>query len=281
VILYEALTGRLPVESDHIGDLIILIAAGGAPTVAAVRPELGEALSEVARKAMSVMVDARYDDARAMRTALLDARDRTDAAALALPAKSRRRRSGLPPKPAETADTVGAKGATEAAAALAKTLPARRAPEAELSPPAHSVETPKAWTVSEQREPGGGNRTMLIALAGAVAIAAGAFAWSSRGDGNDTPRERPDRSSTPSTAAATPPVEPDPIALAADAGVAVVAPAPFADAGSVAPEPAASGAGERAFEPARATRGTSSMRASRPRPAMNEAPPATLRDLDY
>ena len=284
VILYEALTGRLPVESDHIGDLIILIAAGGAPTATEVRPELGDALSEVVRKAMSVMVDARYDDARAMRTALLDARDRTSADALALPAKSRRRRSGLPPKPAETADTIGAKGATEAAAALAKTLPARRAPTADVAPPAHSVETPKAWTVSEPREPEGRNRAMLVAIAAAVALAAGAFVWSSRGDGADAdgPREPGGGTTARQAASRTPtPLDPDPIPLAPDAGFAVVS-AEAADAGFVVSSPVLpEDPTPVARDPSGATRGSSAMRETRARPTMTKAPPTTLRDLDY
>jgi len=73
VVLYEALTGRLPYESEAVGDLIIQIAAGGAPRVEELRPEVGEAISAVIARAMSAKREDRFQSAREMRDALLDA----------------------------------------------------------------------------------------------------------------------------------------------------------------------------------------------------------------
>lgn len=73
VMLYEALTGRLPYESEAVGDLIILIAAGGAKEVRELRPEVGEAISGVVARAMSSRREDRHQSAREMRDALLAA----------------------------------------------------------------------------------------------------------------------------------------------------------------------------------------------------------------
>ncbi len=73
VVLYEAMTGHLPYNADAVGDLIIDIVGGGAPAVMALRPEIGERLSAVVAKAMSVKREDRYQSARDMRDALLSA----------------------------------------------------------------------------------------------------------------------------------------------------------------------------------------------------------------
>lgn len=70
VILYEALTGCLPYDADHVGDLLIGIAQGGAPPVKRFRPELGSAISDVVEHAMGIERDQRHDDARTMSRAL-------------------------------------------------------------------------------------------------------------------------------------------------------------------------------------------------------------------
>ncbi|MBZ0120813.1 MAG: serine/threonine protein kinase, partial [Sandaracinaceae bacterium] len=72
-ILYEALAGRLPYEQEALGDLIIAIASGGAPPVAEVRPEVGEAISAVVSRAMELRPEDRFQSAREMRDALLRA----------------------------------------------------------------------------------------------------------------------------------------------------------------------------------------------------------------
>jgi serine/threonine-protein kinase len=230
VILYEALTGRLPADSDHIGDLIILIAAGGAPMVSEVRAELGEALSEVVRKALSVDRDARYPDARAMRAALLEAKERTPDEALALPARSRRRKSGLPAPPPDTnVRTVGergAKSAPETASALAKTLPVRKADDGGVAPPAQSVETPRAWTVSEREASrSGARRGLFVGALAAAAIGAVAW-WGARGggDGAHDTREPSFAAGSEGADVLEPPpteTEPDPAIVPATVAVAL------------------------------------------------------------
>ncbi len=73
VILYEALSGSLPFDSDAIGDLIIMIVSKQAPTLAQLRPEIGELLSDVVRRAMSKKREQRFETALEMQGALLDA----------------------------------------------------------------------------------------------------------------------------------------------------------------------------------------------------------------
>lgn len=73
VVLYEAITGRLPYHGEGLGDLIIAIASGGALPVSELRPEAGAAISGVIAKAMSVAREDRYASAREMREALLGA----------------------------------------------------------------------------------------------------------------------------------------------------------------------------------------------------------------
>ncbi len=70
VVLYEAMTGRLPYQSDAVGDLIIDIVAAGAPPVVSLRPEVGEELSEVVARAMRSDREERFQSAREMRDAL-------------------------------------------------------------------------------------------------------------------------------------------------------------------------------------------------------------------
>lgn len=81
VILYECLTGRLPFESENVGDLIVMITTHVPRTVAEWRPDLPPALSEFIAKGMARNRDERFQDAREMRWALLSAARelRTDA----------------------------------------------------------------------------------------------------------------------------------------------------------------------------------------------------------
>lgn len=72
VILYEALIGRGPFEGQTFRDLL-LRDASTVPRVAALRPELGTALSDVIARAMAHDREDRFPDARTMRQALLEA----------------------------------------------------------------------------------------------------------------------------------------------------------------------------------------------------------------
>lgn len=77
VIIYEVLTGRLPFWSENVGDLIVQITTGSAPTLAALRPDLGQPLSDVLERAMLRDPQQRFADARQFRQALADAADKT------------------------------------------------------------------------------------------------------------------------------------------------------------------------------------------------------------
>jgi serine/threonine-protein kinase len=73
VILYEALTGQIPYSSENRGDLIIAIAAGGAPPPHQVNPTIPIAVSDLITKAIARARDDRFFDAREMRQAVLAA----------------------------------------------------------------------------------------------------------------------------------------------------------------------------------------------------------------
>jgi serine/threonine-protein kinase len=72
-ILYLALTGKMAFSSENVGDLIIQIVTGTAPTVQELRPETPTALSEVVAKAMARAPEDRFADATSMQQALLSA----------------------------------------------------------------------------------------------------------------------------------------------------------------------------------------------------------------
>ncbi|MCG8557776.1 MAG: protein kinase [Proteobacteria bacterium] len=77
VILYEALTGRLPFDSENIGDLILMIVTGHAEPIGAMRPEIGSALCHVVTRAMQRRPEDRFQTAIQMQQALLDAAEGT------------------------------------------------------------------------------------------------------------------------------------------------------------------------------------------------------------
>jgi serine/threonine protein kinase len=72
VILYEAVAGRMPFESENVGDLMIMIAAGNAPESSQVAPWVPESLSKVIARAMSRQRDQRYQTTREMLEALIE-----------------------------------------------------------------------------------------------------------------------------------------------------------------------------------------------------------------
>ena len=73
VILYELLVGRLPFRQDNIGDLMVAITLKGAPSLLEARPELGEALAAIVKRALAPAADERYSTALELREALLAA----------------------------------------------------------------------------------------------------------------------------------------------------------------------------------------------------------------
>jgi serine/threonine protein kinase len=100
VLLYEALSGRLPYTSENVGDLIIRIVRGGAPKLHEIAPAVPVTISEVVARAMSRNVSDRFSDAAAMQETLLEA------AAQALGERTARALSDLPPqRPSPAAPT--------------------------------------------------------------------------------------------------------------------------------------------------------------------------------
>lgn len=66
VILYETIVGDVPYRSEHVGDLLLQITGGDAPSVASLVPEIGRPISEVIEVAMRLQPEARYADAGEM-----------------------------------------------------------------------------------------------------------------------------------------------------------------------------------------------------------------------
>ncbi len=66
VIMYEALTGKVPFYAEHVGDLIVLIVTSSTPQVIDKRPDVGKPLSDLIAKAMARQPSDRFDNARLM-----------------------------------------------------------------------------------------------------------------------------------------------------------------------------------------------------------------------
>jgi serine/threonine protein kinase len=78
VIMYECLTGRLPFHSENVGDLIIQVVTGTAPTVHELVPDVPLELSKVVEHAMARKREERFSSAVEMQSALLDVLDAGD-----------------------------------------------------------------------------------------------------------------------------------------------------------------------------------------------------------
>ena len=171
VILYEGLTGRLPFNAQAVGDLIIEIVGGGAPTVFEVREELGEALSNVVAQAMRIKREERFQSAREMKDALLEAVDvslgRGIRPSLPMPAPERHlgaSPSGSRRPPISSVSTLDGSALPWGAEAV---------PTFGAEPKRGSLETPHSWTL-ETKLPGGSSppaKRWPWALAGVAALA--------------------------------------------------------------------------------------------------------------
>jgi serine/threonine-protein kinase len=73
IVLYEALTGKLPYTSENVGDLIIKIVTGCAPPAHEIAPHVPRAVSDVISRAMARLPGDRFSDATEMQEALLAA----------------------------------------------------------------------------------------------------------------------------------------------------------------------------------------------------------------
>ena len=111
VIMYELLTGKLPYDSQAIGDVIIQIATEDPPDFAELRPDLAGPVDAVVKKAMRRDREERYADAREMRAALLAAVAET-AAALAAASTKNEARARIPTggKPVQARELITAVG---------------------------------------------------------------------------------------------------------------------------------------------------------------------------
>ena len=77
VMLYEGLSGELPFDSENPGDLLVMVTTQVATPLASLRPELGQAISDVIERAMARARDARWKSALEMRDALVQAAEQT------------------------------------------------------------------------------------------------------------------------------------------------------------------------------------------------------------
>ncbi|NOY94724.1 MAG: serine/threonine protein kinase, partial [Deltaproteobacteria bacterium] len=72
-VAYEGLSGRLPFEAEAVGDLLIQITTATRTPLSHHRPDLGPELSDWVERAMARDRSERFEDAHAMRSALLEA----------------------------------------------------------------------------------------------------------------------------------------------------------------------------------------------------------------
>ncbi len=150
VILFEALTGRLPFQADTLGGLMVQIATEQAPPPTAMRPEVGDALSDVVCRAMANQKENRFASAREMREALLAASRATSPKVL----------KSAPPPPS--------------GGSLAPPPTRQALSQAQLKAQP-KAQTPQAWAsaVGPSPTPTGRHKSLWIALAGAAVLVVG------------------------------------------------------------------------------------------------------------
>lgn len=72
VVVYEALAGRLPFQADNSADLIVAVLNAQPIPLISLRPDLGEALSNLVHKAMARKPEQRFQTANEMRLAIVE-----------------------------------------------------------------------------------------------------------------------------------------------------------------------------------------------------------------
>jgi hypothetical protein len=70
VVVYEALAGRLPFHADNSADLIVAVLNASPLPLVTLRPDLGQALSDLLARAIHRVPDQRFQTADEMRAAL-------------------------------------------------------------------------------------------------------------------------------------------------------------------------------------------------------------------
>ncbi len=71
-VIYEALAGRLPFQADNSADLIVALLNAQPIPLISLRPDLGEALSNLVHKAMARRPEHRFQTANEMRLAIVE-----------------------------------------------------------------------------------------------------------------------------------------------------------------------------------------------------------------
>ena len=75
VIMYELLVGETPFEAENVNEVLKLVRTKRIPSIRQLAPETPNELRDVAKRCMSRIRADRYDDASAVREALIQARD--------------------------------------------------------------------------------------------------------------------------------------------------------------------------------------------------------------
>src|SRR5262249_11030471 len=70
MILYELLTGTLPLRDSPLGELLRRLVAGAIPSPKEIRPALSESVSKIVLKALRPLADERYASAAELAQAL-------------------------------------------------------------------------------------------------------------------------------------------------------------------------------------------------------------------
>jgi serine/threonine-protein kinase len=212
VMLYEAITGKLPYQADGLGDLIIAIAMGGAPPVVLLQPDVGEPLSDVIACAMALKRDERFPSARAMRDALISAAEASFGSTA---------RASLPARPIERhGERVGS---------AVQTLAEGVARASGRTPSDAALQVPPVGTLPPRPVTSRARRYRAWSAVAAIVVTAGAV-WAFVGMSNDA--EAPE---TSVAAIARPPRPSDRDPMAPHVGATLSAPSTPSEAQAPAP----------------------------------------------
>ncbi|MBO6940508.1 MAG: protein kinase [Deltaproteobacteria bacterium] len=217
VMMYEALTGRLPFEDSSISALFIKIAAGEYLPLRHLRPEIPEELAAVVEKAMHRKRDARYASMDELRASLLPLGGLGD--------KVRAKTLSEHPIPRSTASYGGP--ATQTPEPKKALLSSKQVPKIPGATPANDVllsEPPPTPVTDSTRAPAapetGSSRAMWMLLAAglAIVIAVGVALGTGSGEEPDAETEEtvadeePRDTEPPVETAEMQPEEPPPVA---------------------------------------------------------------------
>lgn len=222
VMMYEALTGRLPFEDSSISALFIKIAAGEYLPLRHLRPEVPEELEAVIDKAMHRNRDARYASMDELRASLLPFGDVRE--------KVRAKTLSDHPMPRSTASYGGAATKTPE---RSKALAAAPVPKLPVATPANDVllsSIPPPTPATESTRPAASEKkrraALLFAVAAALAIVVAVGFALQRSDDETTAEPERATEETAPQAEESPPVEPDPEEASPPVATMVMMPVP-------------------------------------------------------